>query len=51
MLGQIIPIRNCPPDIDGHVCEKNEVKMYVAMYDLATGSFKDIGKNDWLHNG
>ena len=44
VLGQIIPMRNCPPDIDGFVCEKNEVKMYVPMYDLATGSFKGIKK-------
>ena len=44
MLGQIIPMRNCPPDIDGYVCEKNDVKMYVPMYNLAIGSFKGIEK-------
>ena len=44
VLGQIIPMRNCSPDIDGYVCEKNEVKMYVPMCDLATGSFKGIEK-------
>ena len=37
-------MRNCPPDSDGYVCIKNEVKMYVPMYDLATGSFKGIEK-------
>ena len=43
-LGQIIPMRSCPSDIDGYVCEKNEVKMYVPMYDLTSGSFKGIEK-------
>ena len=51
VLRQIIPMRNCPPDIDGYVCEKNDVKMYMPMYDLATGSFKGIEKKNWLHNG
>ena len=42
VLGQILPMINCPPDIDNYVWGENEVKMFVPMYNTKTGEFKGI---------
>ena len=44
VLGQVLPMINCPPDIDNYVCGENEVKMFVPMYNTETGEFKGIQK-------
>ena len=43
-LGQVLPMINCPPDIDNYVCGENEVKMFVLMCNTETGEFKGIQK-------
>ena len=46
VLGQLIPALNCPRDIDTYVCEKNEVELFMPLYDTANGNFCGIRK--WL---
>lgn len=43
VLGQVIPMRNCPPDIDSYFCKSNEVKILVHMYNTETGD-----RNWWI---
>ena len=43
-LGQVLPMINCPPDINNYVCGENEVKMFVLMCNTETGKFKGIQK-------
>ena len=45
VLGQVLPMRNCSPDIDNYVCGENEVKMFVLMYNTETGEFKSTQKS------
>ena len=43
-LGQVIPLANSPPDIEDYICQENEVKMLVPLYDVNTGDFKGVEK-------
>ena len=43
VLGQMIPARNSPDDIENYVCQENEVKLYMPVYNIKTGRFKDVG--------
>ena len=36
VLGQVLSMVNCPPDLDGYVCERNEVKMLLPKYNVET---------------
>ena len=40
VLGQIIPVRNCPPDIENYGCGRNEVKFIMPDYNITNGHFK-----------
>ena len=42
VLGQVIPLANSPPDIEDYICQENEVKMLVPLYDVNTGDFKGV---------
>ena len=44
VLGQIIPVRNCPPDIENYECGRNEVKLIMPDYDTTNGHFKGVKK-------
>ena len=44
VLGQVLTMINCPPDINNDVCRENKVKMFVLMYNTEIGEFKDIQK-------
>ena len=40
VLGQIIQVRNCPPDIENYGCGRNEVKFIMPDYNITNGHFK-----------
>ena len=42
VLGQVLPMVNCLPDLDNYVCKRNEVKMILPNYNVETGEFKGI---------
>ena len=42
VLGQVLTMVNCPPDLDDYVCERNEVKMLLPKYNVETGEFMGI---------
>ena len=42
VLGQVLPMLNCPPDLDNYVCKRNEVKMLVPKYNVETRELKGI---------
>ena len=42
VLGQVLPMVICPPDLDNYVCKRNEVKMHLLQYNVETGEFKGI---------
>ena len=44
VLGQIIPVRNSPPDIENYESGKNEVKLIMPDYDTTNGHFKGVKK-------
>ena len=44
VLGQIIQVRNCPPDIENYECGRNEVKLIIPDYDTTNGYFKGVKK-------
>ena len=44
VLVQVIPLANSPPDIEDYICQENEVKMLVPLYDVNTGDFKGVEK-------
>ena len=46
VFGQIIPGRKSPEDIENYVCQENEVKLYMLVYNTKTGHFK--GVRNWL---
>ena len=39
ILGQLIPAKNNPENIDEYECKENEVKLYIPLYDINTGKF------------
>ena len=46
VLGQIVPARNSPKNIENYVYQENEVKLYMPVYNTETGHFK--GVRNWL---
>ena len=44
VLGQVISLANSPPDIEDYICQENEAKMLVPLYDVNTGDFKGVEK-------
>ena len=44
IIGQLIIAANQPKDIEGYVCEPNEVKLLSPVYELESGQFKGIRK-------
>ena len=44
VLGQVLPMITCPPDIENYVCGESKVKMFVLIYNTETGEFKGIQK-------
>ena len=40
VLGQVLPMIGCPPDIDNYVCGENEVKMFLRCIILKLGNLK-----------
>ena len=46
VLGKIIPVRNCPPDIENYECDRNEVTFIMPDYDTTNSHFNGVKK--WL---
>ena len=42
IIGQLILASNQPKDINGYICEPNEVKLLSCVYDLESGEFKGL---------
>ena len=42
MLGQIILVKNCPPDIENYECGRNEAKLIMPDYDTTNGHFNSV---------
>ena len=39
VLEQVIPAQNWPANIRAYICQQNEIKLLVLLYDLSTGKF------------
>ena len=46
ILGQLICAKHLPEDFNNYKCKPDEVKLYVPLYNVATGEFKGI--QNWL---
>ena len=46
VLGKIISVRNCPPDIGNYEWGENEVKLIMPNYDTTNGHLKSL--KNWL---
>ena len=44
VLAQLLPLVNCPPDIENYVCKENEVKLLCPLYDIETACFSGLEK-------